>query len=124
MFPEKRRSGADLPSLAEGWRKAGMSVVFADGCFDPLHADLVRQLRAAREEGDVLVVGVHPDSGAASRLGAPHPLVDAEGRMTILAAVECVDVVVPVPDGGAAEIVEALKPNRRVEIREHPLAVK
>lgn len=122
LFPDKHKSEAELPDLVEGWRKAGMSVVFADGCFDPMCADLVGQLRRASEEGDVLVVGVYPDGETAGRLGPPHPLVEELGRRTILAAVEFVDVVTPIPGGDTAKMLGLLRPDRHVSIEERPLA--
>lgn len=124
LFSEKYAAEADLPALVEGWKRAGMSAVFIAGCFDPIHAGLIRRLKAAREEGDLLVVGVYSDSGVAARLGAPHPLIDAQGRMTILAAVEFVDAVTLIEDGDAARAAALLNPARRVEIVEQPLALK
>ncbi|MFH1537355.1 MAG: hypothetical protein ABIH66_00255 [bacterium] len=124
LFPEKRISEADLPSLAVGWRKAGMSVVFADGCFDPVCADLVGQLRDAGGEGDVLVVGVYPDGETAKRLGPPHPLVEESGRVTILAAMEFVDAVAVIPDGNVKGLLAVLKPDRHVPVKESSILLK
>ncbi len=51
-------------------RTAGKRVVFTNGCFDLLHPGHVRYLAAARDRGDVLVVGLNSDASV-RRLKGP-----------------------------------------------------
>jgi rfaE bifunctional protein nucleotidyltransferase chain/domain len=55
-------------------RAAGKKVVFTNGCFDLLHVGHVRYLRAARELGDVLAVGINGDDSVRELKGPNRPL--------------------------------------------------
>ena len=86
-----RRSNANW---ALELRRAGRRVAFANGCFDVLHAGHVRYLQAAKQQGDVLVVGVNSDRSVSTLKGPGRPLLPAEARAELVAALEPVDYVV------------------------------
>ena len=44
--------------LIEKLKSEGKKVVFTNGCFDILHVGHLRYLEQAREQGDILVIGV------------------------------------------------------------------
>ena len=69
--------------------------VFTNGCFDILHRGHVTYLAQARALGASLIVGVNSDASV-RRLGkgAERPLNRLEDRMALLAALECVSLVV------------------------------
>ena len=48
----------DLLLRIQRWQEAGESVVWTNGCFDLLHVGHVRSRKAARQLGNVLIVGV------------------------------------------------------------------
>ena len=81
-------------ALGERLRQGGQRVVFANGCFDLLHVGHVRYLEGARQQGDVLVVGVNSDRSVRQLKGAERPLLPEEARAELLAAMEAVDYVV------------------------------
>jgi cytidyltransferase-like protein len=74
-------------------RAAGKKVVFTNGCFDLLHVGHVRYLRAARELGDVLAVGINGDDSVRELKGPNRPLNNERDRAELVAALECVDLV-------------------------------
>jgi rfaE bifunctional protein nucleotidyltransferase chain/domain len=87
----------DWPTLLELRqlaRRQGKMVVWTNGCFDLLHVGHVRSLQAARNLGDVLVVGVNSDESVRQLKGASRPFVPVEERAEILGALACVDHVV------------------------------
>jgi D-glycero-beta-D-manno-heptose 1-phosphate adenylyltransferase len=84
---------ADLGRLGESLRGRGRRVVWTNGCFDLLHAGHVRSLRAARQFGDVLVVGINSDESVRRLKGPARPIFPAELRAEVLAALQCVDYV-------------------------------
>ena len=84
--------------------------VFTNGCFDLLHLGHVRYLQEARALGDFLVLGLNSDESVAFLKGAGRPLVPAEERAEILAALSCVDYVTIFPERTANAIVELLRP--------------
>ena len=83
-----------LPALRKQWRAEGKVVVWTNGCFDLLHRGHVHSLRAARDLGDILVVGINSDDSVRQLKGATRPIVPASERVEVLAALECVDYVV------------------------------
>ncbi|HEY6060350.1 MAG TPA: adenylyltransferase/cytidyltransferase family protein [Gemmatimonadales bacterium] len=95
------------------WRatQAG-PVVFTNGVFDLLHVGHVTVLEAARAEGGALVVGVNSDDSV-RRLakGDDRPLVPWLERARVLAALACVDCVVPFEEATPLELIRALRPD-------------
>lgn len=104
-------SGADLVALGERLRHEGRRIAFANGCFDVLHVGHVRYLQGAREQGDVLVVGVNSDRAVAALKGPGRPLLSAEARCELVAALECVDYVVVFDELTAEGVLRDLRPD-------------
>ena len=101
----------DLLSLREGWRAAGRVVVWTNGCFDLVHAGHLASLEAARELGDVLVVGVNSDEAAQRLKGEGRPLLPAAERAAILAALRPVDYVTVFDEDTPESALERLQPD-------------
>jgi cytidyltransferase-like protein len=72
-------------------RAHGKRIAFANGHFDLLHVGHLRYLRAARAEGDALVVAINDDDSVARLKGPGRPVVPAAERAELLAALEPVD---------------------------------
>ena len=66
-----------------------------NGCFDILHAGHVTYLQQAREQGDRLIVAVNVDETVRKLKGEDRPVNPLAHRMRMLAALECVDWVLP-----------------------------
>jgi rfaE bifunctional protein nucleotidyltransferase chain/domain len=97
-------------ALAE-LRRAGRTIAFANGHFDLLHVGHLRYLRAARAEGDVLVVAINDDASVARLKGAGRPIVPAAERAELLAALEPVDFVVVFDGDTPAPLLARLRPD-------------
>lgn len=82
-----------LKEKIEPIKRAGKKIVFTNGCFDILHVGHVRYMKAAKAEGDVLVVGVNSDHSVGQIKGASRPIVPEDERAEVLASLECVDFV-------------------------------
>jgi len=102
---------AEVVVLGERLRQAGQRIVFANGCFDLLHVGHVRYLEGARQQGDVLVVGVNSDRSVRQLKGEGRPLLPEEARAELLAAMEPVDYVVIFDDLTAGNILRDLRPD-------------
>ena len=83
-----------LHGVLDEHRRAGRKVVFANGVFDLLHVGHVRYLKAAREEGDLLVVGINSDASTRALKGAGRPILTERARASLVAALAAVDYVV------------------------------
>ena len=103
-LPELRGRLAEL-------KARGKKVAFANGHFDLLHVGHLRYLRAARAEGDVLVVAINDDASVARLKGAGRPIVPAAERAELLAALEPVDFVVVFTGDSPAPLLADLQPD-------------
>ena len=101
---------AQARSLRQELRRQGKTVVFTNGVFDLLHVGHVRYLRAARELGDVLFVGLNSDSSVQKLKGRGRPLIAQAERAEVLCALSSVDYVVLFDELTAERLVEALRP--------------
>jgi rfaE bifunctional protein nucleotidyltransferase chain/domain len=91
-------------------RTAGRKLVATNGCFDLLHVGHVRYLQEARSLGDALVVGVNGDQSARELKGRGRPINKESDRAEVVAALECVDLVVIFPQLRATQFIEAAAP--------------
>jgi rfaE bifunctional protein nucleotidyltransferase chain/domain len=91
-------------------RRAGLTIAFANGCFDLLHVGHARYLQAAAAEADRLIVAVNDDAAAGTK-GPGRPLLRAEDRAEIVAALRGVDYVVIFPEPTVAPLLTLLRPD-------------
>ena len=92
-------------------RRAGRSIALANGCFDVLHVGHVRYLAGAAAEADVLVVGVNGDASVRRLKGEGRPVMAAEERALLVAALRPVDHVVVFEEDDASRLLLALRPD-------------
>ncbi len=101
----------ELASRLASLRRAGRRIAFANGHFDLLHVGHLRYLRAAREQGDLLVVAINDDDSVARLKGPGRPIVPAAERAELLAALAPVDFVVVFSGDSPAPLLERLRPD-------------
>ena len=95
----------------EEWRSNGEPITLANGCFDLLHVGHVRYLRAAKHLGGRLIVAINSDDSVRKLKGEGRPLMPAQERAEILAALTDVDAVVIFPEPDVRALVHELRPN-------------
>ena len=99
---------------AQQWRdalrNAGKTLVFTNGHFDLFHVGHLDYLEKARALGDALFVGLNGDASSARLKGRGRPLVPAQERARLLAALEPVDAVIIFDDDTADSLLSALQP--------------
>jgi D-beta-D-heptose 7-phosphate kinase/D-beta-D-heptose 1-phosphate adenosyltransferase len=112
-----RRQTLGVVSLQEvvGWcdrlRREGRTVVFTNGVFDLVHPGHLRYLRAARWEGDALVVAVNSDRSVRAIKGASRPIVPAAERAELVAALDPVDAVLVFDEDTPDLVIRAIRPD-------------
>jgi rfaE bifunctional protein nucleotidyltransferase chain/domain len=84
----------ELQKQVAEWRRAGDPIILTNGGFDLLHVGHVRYLHAAKQLGGRLVVAVNSDASVRTLKGEGRPVVPADERAEILAAMSGVDAVV------------------------------
>ncbi len=100
-----------LRHRVENWRRAGESIILANGNFDLLHVGHVRYLQAAKEVGGKLVVAINSDDSVRALKGAGRPLMPEGERAEIVAALAVVDAVVIFPELDVRAIIREIRPN-------------
>jgi D-beta-D-heptose 7-phosphate kinase/D-beta-D-heptose 1-phosphate adenosyltransferase len=95
--------------------------VFTNGVFDLLHRGHVEYLEEARALGDRLVVGINSDASVRRLKGAERPLVPEAERAEILAALECVDLVMTFDEDTPDRLIEDVRPDVLVKGGDWPL---
>jgi len=106
---------AELVELREHYRRCGCVVVWTNGVFDLLHVGHLSTLRAARDFGDALFVGVNDDATVRRLKGPRRPLTPAQERAELVAALEPVDRVVIFSEDTPDECLRALRPDIHVK---------
>lgn len=86
-------------------------MTLTNGCFDLLHVGHVRYLHAARELGGKVVVAVNADDSVRALKGEGRPVIPAEERAEILAALADVDAVVIFPEKDVRAIIREIRPD-------------
>jgi D-glycero-beta-D-manno-heptose 1-phosphate adenylyltransferase len=104
-------SEAELFEAVARDRAAGMTIAFANGCFDLLHVGHVRYLQGAAAEADRLVVAVNDDGSVARLKGPGRPILPAADRAELVAALRCVDYVVVFGDATVERLLLLIKPD-------------
>lgn len=104
-------AGDRLASRVAAYRAAGKRVVFTNGCFDILHRGHVTYLSRAKTLGDVLVIGLNSDASVRRLKGAGRPINALEDRMSVLAALSCVDCIVPFDEETPERLIEIVRPD-------------
>ena len=98
-------------------------LVFTNGVFDILHRGHVTYLEQARELGASLVVAVNSDASVKRlRKGSDRPLNGEDDRMAVLAALACVDLVVPFDADTPLDLIVACTPDVLVKGGDYSVA--
>lgn len=103
--------GEALAAALGALRREARRVVFTNGVFDILHAGHARYLQRARQLGDALVVGVNDDASVRRLKGEDRPFNPLEDRLEVLAALECVDLVVPFAEDTPDRLIQLVCPD-------------
>jgi D-glycero-beta-D-manno-heptose 1-phosphate adenylyltransferase len=102
---------SELRQCVEQWRRAGERIVLANGNFDLLHVGHVRYLHGAKELGGKLVVAINSDESVRALKGEGRPVMPAEERAEIIAALADVDAVVIFPELDVRALIRELRPD-------------
>jgi rfaE bifunctional protein nucleotidyltransferase chain/domain len=100
-----------LRERAEQWRRAGERIILANGNFDLLHVGHVRYLRGAKALGGKLVVAINSDESVRALKGEGRPIMPAEERAEIAAALADVDAVVIFPELDVRALIREIRPD-------------
>lgn len=98
-----------LPAVLAAARADKTPIGLCHGAFRTLQLSAVRQFERARREAGILVVAVVPDAEGET-FTARSPLSQA-ARVEMVAALSCVDYVVPAKTAAAADAIQLVRPD-------------
>ena len=101
----------EMLHLARQAQSCGEKIVMTNGCFDILHTGHVAYLEEAALLGDRLIVAVNDDDSIKRLKGEDRPVNPMDKRMRMLAALECVDWVVPFYEDTPTRLICKLSPD-------------
>lgn len=110
-YKEKILSKEAMLAERERLKASGKTVVFTNGCFDILHCGHITYLNFAREQGDVLVLGMNSDASVKRNKDDGRPINCEQDRGLVLAALECIDYVVLFDEDEPASLIGAMLPD-------------
>ena len=86
-------------------------IVFTNGCFDVIHAGHISYLSAAKDLGDILIIGINDDSSVSRLKGMTRPVNSLDNRMKVLSALSCVDYIIPFSEDTPLDLIKLISPH-------------
>lgn len=119
---EKIITVAEAKAKAAELTTQGKKLVTINGSFDILHAGHLDFLEEARQQGDILFVGLNSDTSVKEGKGPDRPFIPQHERAAMLAALTCVDyvVIIDAPYNQVQDIIlETVQPSIHVNGSEY-----
>ena len=85
--------------------------VFTNGCFDIVHRGHIEMLKASKQLGDWLVVGVNTDHSVQRLKGESRPVNNESDRKVLLESLDFVDEVILFDEDTPLELIQRVQPN-------------
>jgi D-beta-D-heptose 7-phosphate kinase / D-beta-D-heptose 1-phosphate adenosyltransferase len=92
-------------------RAAGKRIVFTNGCFDLIHLGHVKYFQFAKDQGDLLVVGVNTDRSICRLKGPKRPIINEQDRMSVLEELESIDYLIGFDEDTPMRLIEQIRPD-------------
>jgi rfaE bifunctional protein nucleotidyltransferase chain/domain len=102
---------SDLLRERKRWKEEKKKVVFTNGVYDILHRGHAEYLAAAKNLGDVLIVGVNSDESVRRIKGPLRPIVPQDDRAYLVSQLVPVDAVCIFGEDTPFEIISAIVPD-------------
>ncbi len=102
-------------ALRESWARQGLTVGFANGCFDLLHPGHIALIRQAAMACDRLIVALNSDASVRRLKGPTRPVQSQDARACVMGALKGVAAVTIFEEDTPREIIAALQPDLLVK---------
>lgn len=108
---QKLASLSAIRTQSDAWKTSRQRVVFTNGCFDLLHPGHVHLLNQAKALGDRLVVAINSDDSVRRLKGSGRPILSERDRASLVASLDCVDLVVLFESDTPDELLKCIRPH-------------
>ena len=101
-----------LASLVKHWKELGLRIVLTSGTYDLFHVGHAQYLEQAKNQGDLLIVGVDSDAKVKKRKGPHRPVVSETERVHILSHLRHVDAItLKMPNESPNALIKLVRPD-------------
>lgn len=100
-----------LENICKDLKKNNRKIVLTNGCFDLLHAGHIGLLEEAKNLGDLLIVAIDDDESVSKLKGRDRPVIRANQRVKMLAALDAVDYVTIFKSDALEQLVNSILPD-------------
>lgn len=101
------------------WKQKGKKIAFTNGCYDLLHLGHIKSFRNSKKFGDKLVVAVNSDASIKRLKGEGRPINTFEERVSILAYLSMIDMIIPFDEDTANSIIRLIEPDTYIKGEEY-----
>ena len=108
-----------LKEYVKDYKKENKKIVWVNGCFDLLHPGHLYFLKKAREQGDILIIGMDSDKSIKRLKGLSRPIIPEQQRAETLASLEFVNHVLIIQFCEIKKILQELKPQIYFKSKNH-----
>lgn len=105
----------NIKELSEKLKIDGKTIVFTNGCFDILHSGHVFYLQKAKQQGDILILGLNSDASVRRLKGEKRPINSEIDRAIVISELKSIDYVVIFEEDTPLEIISLIVPNKLVK---------
>ena len=98
-------------SVCKRWRTQGLTIGFANGCFDLLHPGHIHLIQTAATACDRLIVALNSDKSVRRLKGPTRPTQNEDARARVMSGLQGVDLVTIFDDDTPLALIEALEPD-------------
>lgn len=107
----KIKKFSELVEIVKKLKKEDKKIVTTNGSFDLVHAGHIAFLYKAKEQGDILIVGLNSDSSIKQYKSKDRPIISQKDRAELMAALEMVDYVFIFDETTPVKFISILKPD-------------
>lgn len=100
-----------LIKCVDMYRKNNKKIIFANGCFDVIHAGHIDLFSFAKSKGDILIVGLNSDISIKSLKGINRPIIPQNERVFILEAISYINHIIIFDELTANHLIELVRPD-------------
>ncbi len=106
-------------NIISAWKQKGEKIVFTNGCYDLLHLGHIKSFQYSKKFGDKLIVAVNSDSSIKRLKGNGRPINNLEERVSTLAYLSMIDMVISFEEDTAINVIKAIEPDTYVKGEEY-----
>ena len=101
----------ELLEIIEQHKKQGKIIVTCNGSFDILHIGHLEFLEEAKQQGDILIVGINSDASVRRYKGNSRPVFPEEQRLRLVQSLKPVDYAFIFEEDNPIPFLKQLKPD-------------